>query len=160
MPRFAKPQAGDYFEVVLNSKELVEPAKPSACGQVLSVEADALNSVACAFWPEYQEDVQNLLRSRPISVQLVTSDLLRRKVWPIRGNAQVSVPIELRLYEAHRASEWVGAKIVGSGAIRELFLAYRGLAPWDDFADPRYLNTLLVPGLSAPPAARYKSAGA
>jgi hypothetical protein len=110
MARHAHPQPGDYFEVALNSEETPAPAQPSACGQVLSLEPDAMNSVACAFWPEYRQDIGEILGSTPISVQLVTPDLIHRRVWPIRGNAQVRVPPELRTYEQYRAKEWVGAR--------------------------------------------------
>ena len=160
MPRHVKPQPGDYFEVALQSKELPAPAQPSACGQVLSVEPDAMDSVACAFWPEYKTDIGAVLASTPISVQLVTPELLRRRVWPIRGNAQVLVPAKLRSYEQYRAHGWVGAKIRGSSGIRELLLAYRGLSAWDDFNDPHYLDSLLLAGQKAPLTARYKRAGA
>ena len=115
-----------------------------------------MDSVACAFWPESKSDVTALLASPPISVQLVTPDLLRRKVWPIRGNAPVVVPMRLRTYEPFRSKEWVGAKIRGSGNMRELLLAYRGLAAWNDFHDPHYLDSLLLPGILPPPTAKYR----
>jgi hypothetical protein len=160
MARYAKPQAGDYFEVPLLPEGMTQPVAPPAFGQVLSVEPQAMSSIACAFWPERSVDVASLLRQKPIAVQLVTSDLLRRKQWPIGGNAATSVPEQYRPYEQFRVAEWVGAKIVGAGNIRELLLAFRGLALWDNFADPQYLNGLLLPGVGPPSCARYKRARA
>ena len=160
MPRHVRPQPGDYFAVALSSKDAPEPALPPAFGQVLSLEAAALNSVACAFWPEYNDDVAGILATRPISIEIVTPDLLKRKIWPILGNAPVVVPLTLRGYEQYRDKEWVGAEIVGSGNIRELLMAWRGLVPWDDFHDPNYLDGLLLPGMKPPPTARYKRTGA
>ena len=158
MPRYPKPQPGDYFDVPLVPDDCSEEAVPPAFGQVLSLEPSAMNSVACAFWPERAGDVESLLSQKPIAVQLVTPDLLRDQQWPIRGNGACSVPMQYRRYEQFRAAEWVGAKVVGSGIIRELLLAFRGLALWDDFADPTYLDRLLLPGVSPPPCARYKRA--
>jgi hypothetical protein len=160
MPRYRKPQPGDYFEVPLLPDGFAKAVLPPAFGQVLSLETSAMNSVACAFWPERTADVESLLRQKPVAVQLVTSDLLRNKHWPICGNAAISVPVQYRPYERFRSAEWVGAKIVGSGIMRGLLLAFRGLALWDDYADPHYLNGLLLPGVSPPMCARYKRARA
>jgi len=35
-------------------------------------------------------------------------------------------------------------KIVGSANIAEFLNAYYGLVPWDDWADPNYLDKLLI----------------
>ena len=68
--------------------------------------------------------------------------------------------MQYRPYEQFRNEEWVGVKIVGSSIIRNLLLAFRGFALWDDFADPLYLNGLLLPGVNPPSCARYKHASA
>jgi hypothetical protein len=44
--------------------------------------------------------------------------------------------------------------------MRQFLLAYRGLADWDDFHDPHYLNALLLPGKRPPRTARYGRTGA
>jgi hypothetical protein len=79
MPRYAKPQPGDYFDVPLVPDGLAEAVTPSAFGQVLSLEPRAMNSIACAFWPERSTEAEVLLRQKPIAVQLVTSESLRHK---------------------------------------------------------------------------------
>jgi hypothetical protein len=73
-----------------------------------------------------------------------TRDLLDDGVWPVVGNRPVAVPKKLFLWEHTRSSGWVGAKVIGSGIPNELLDAFRGLAPWDAYKDPAYLDGLLV----------------
>jgi hypothetical protein len=153
MARWTTPQAGLYFEVPLGEEGVIDASVPSALGQVLSVEPQALNGIACAFWPLVTDEPLTQLRQQPISVELVTLDLLRRKVWTALGQADVNVPHSLRRYELFRAEGWIGAKVRGSGIMVNLLRAYRGLLPWDFYPDS-YLDGLLVPGTVRPCALR------
>ena len=147
---------GDYFDVLLPCKNADEPQVLPAFGQILSIETGALNSVACAFWPESRLEPNSILRSPPLAVHLVTPDLLWNKEWAIRGNSEILVSRESRPYEAYRKAGWVGCKVIGSSNIRALLRAYRGLEYWDDWADPRYLDNLLSPGFPRPSHAKFK----
>ncbi len=160
MPRFARLTTGDYFDVALDYQERVPPIDSHGLGQIVSLELDDLGCAACAFWPERGASVLEQLASPPISVQLVTPELLLRRVWPIRGNAPVLIEPELRQYEQFRSEGWIGAKIIGAGIIRQLLSACRGFVPWDQFHDPKYLDSLLAPGVSPPSTVRYTRAEA
>ena len=149
MPRWTTPETGLYFEVPLGGDGIA--SVPSALGQVLAVEPEALNSIACAFWPVLTQGPREQLLERPISVELVTPDLLKKKLWQELGRSAVSVPPSIRGYERFRASGWVGAKVHGSGIMVNLLRAYRGLIPWDTYPNG-YLDGLLVPGTARPSA--------
>jgi len=124
-------------------------------GQVIDIIPEALNAVGCAFWVERNGNAARQVKSPPISVLLVTPDLLKNKTWQVVGNAAASIPIGARPYERFRTARWVGAKVIGSATVREFLQACRGLADWDDWADPRYLDSLLFPGTPIPIEARY-----
>jgi hypothetical protein len=147
-------ETGDYFSVPLHRAD--SELHIFALGQVISVEKHALNSVACAFWPTLESDVSKQLSTRPIVVQLVTRDSLTKRIWKKLGNSSVHVNKADCLYEIFREAAWVGAKIEGSGIIRDLLRAYHGIEYWDSYADPNYFSELLLPGVSIPATAKFK----
>lgn len=137
---------GDYFFVPLEDGS-------NALGQVIADEL-IMNSVQCAFWPQAKSHVDSMLTTQPICVAIVTRELLRSGVWPINGNASVSIPMHMRQYEMYRELDWVGLKIHGAGIIRRFLNMCNGLEPWDGWpGDPGYSYTLLAPGAEKPSAA-------
>lgn len=115
-------------------------------GQVLSVEPFVLNSVACALFDQ-RADGKALPKpelGRLISTLFTTRDLLDSGDWKIFATFPVGVPREHRPFEELRELGFVGAKVIGSGIVNEFANAYCGLAPWDDWADPNYLDRLLL----------------
>jgi hypothetical protein len=67
--------------------------------------------------------------------------------WPVVGQAPVEelmMAFDVPTLRALRTGDDIGAKILGSGIVMDLLDACLGLKPWDRFADPRYLNGLLV----------------
>ena len=58
--------------------------------------------------------------------------------------------------EPLRASGFIGATITGSGIVDDFVNAFHGLAPWDDWHDPRYLDTLLLDPSKKPRGLVYK----
>lgn len=142
MPR-QKIKEGDIFEISLENEE-------RAFGQLLSVEPKALNSVGVALWEPSTSCHIDVLKSPPIAVLLVTPDLLKKGSWPIIGNSSPVVPLQLRPYEQFRSKAWVGVKIIGSGIIEEFMSACAGLQPWNEWANPHYLDGLLIPGAVRP----------
>ena len=133
-------------------------------GQVLSPEPKALNSVACAYYSLRIVDGPILDIPTPlpldnlISVTLTTPDLLNRATWPVVADRTVNVPSKKRPYERYRSKEWVGAKIIGSGIIRQFLNAYFGLAPWDAMDDPNYYESLLLDPSLKPSGLIYERA--
>ena len=156
MPRHKTFNDGDYFFVPLGDDGSPLGTEPDALGQVLSIEKTVLGGVPCAFWARANDDVIEQLKSQPIAVEVVTPDLLKSGRWAIQGNGPVFVPSAMRHYEAFRGTDWVGAKVRGSGNLRNLLRAFRGLEYWDDYADPTYLNSLLTSGTPVPSNAKFK----
>ena len=148
-----RPRTGDIFVIEVSEEY-------SSFGQVLEVIPEALNSVGIALWsPELKnEHLRPRADEEPLAVLLVTPDLLKRGAWQIRTNEDPLVPVEGRPYEVFRSSAWVGARIIGSGIVREFLEASIGLKPWDDWANPRYLDELLYPGKSRPTKVVFKHA--
>jgi hypothetical protein len=144
--KFAKPEIGDVFAIPLLDGD-------HALGQVVAVVQE-LGSVGCAIFPSKirpQDPVPNL--GVPISVLLVTADLLQRGYWPVIMSSPVKVSPKLFTWECFRRHLWVGTKIHGSGIVREFVDAYHGLIPWDTMADPDYFTKLLVKGAATPSCA-------
>ena len=118
-------------------------------GQVVGREPDALNSVAIALFDirgnwEEEEDVPALGKEAVFSLVLVTRDLLDSGRWRVLGERASGILGERRPYEDLRAIGFVGAKIRGSGLVEELANAFYGLAPWDDWYLPDYLDGFLI----------------
>lgn len=144
-----KVKSGDVFVIPLRDAT-------EALGQVVSLEPQALNSVGCLLWPSREGDIVEQLGMPPIAGVLLTPDLLKSGQWPIIGNESVQFSRSRLPYEKYRNTKWVGAKIVGSGNVVEFLCAFRGLRYWDEWADPLYLNNLLLPGIQVPSHAKFK----
>lgn len=98
----------------------------------------------------------NLSALHPVSVLLTTRDLLDEGMWEVVGKQRIAVPADKRPYERFRESDWVGSKTYGSGIVRVFLDACFGLAPWDDWKDPNYLDALLLDPTTRPAAVVYK----
>ena len=136
-------EPGDIFGIPL-------PDGSMGTGQILSLEPDALNSVGCAFFSVTVGPAGLSGSVEPIAALLVTPDLLKNGVWPVKSKAPVFLERHERPYELFRASHWVGVKVTGSGIVQEFLAAYHGLTPWDAWHDPNYLDSLLLPGVARP----------
>jgi len=133
-------------------------------GQVLAAEPEALNAVSVAIFAARLAaltDVEELSLAvdDAISIVLTTPDQLKNGTWRIVARRPVAVPRERFPFEHTRPSGFVGAKVYGSGIVTELTEAYVGLAPWDDWADPGYLDRLLVAPSKKPPRVTLKARG-
>lgn len=137
-----KWKVGDIFVVPQTDGE-------SSIGQIVGQEPDALNSVICAFYDfrlQPNREMPNALPAeRVISILFVTRDLLDSGDWSIIGHTE---PANLRLISASledsKQKKFVGVKIIGSGNVIRFLNAYFGLAPWDDWSDPNYLDGFLI----------------
>ena len=128
--------------------------------QVLSAEAAVLNSVSCALFN--QKIATNTVDPSPdvgrlFSTVMTTRDLIDTGHWKIIGKCDISVSRTEFPFESLRASGFIGAKVIGSRNIEEFANAYCGLSPWDDWADPHYLDRLLISQKVKPTKLRYKA---
>ena len=118
--------------------------------EVLSVEPDALNSVGCVLLAATVGPDGLSGGATPIAAFLVTPDLLASGFWPVKTKAPVLLEREDWPYEVYRPVHWVGVKVTGSGIAQEFLAAFHCLAPWDNWHDPEYLDSLLLPGVRRP----------
>jgi len=143
MPKKQAWEVGDLFEIPLRDGSRV-------LGQVVGREADALNSAAVALFDlrlaagSPPPDPAQARTATVFSALFVTRDLLDHGTWKVMGRTAPRLAGASRPQEHLRAKGWVGAKIIGSGTVREFAEAFYGLSPWDDFHDPHYLDRLLV----------------
>jgi hypothetical protein len=120
-----------------------------AVGQVLRRTPGALNSVICAFYDFRRHctdsvDISELSEKRLVAIQFTTPDLLDNSTWRVAGQGPVRHLDLRRDIETIESSDWVGAKVIGSGIIRKFLDAYYGLRSWNAWADPAYLDKLLI----------------
>jgi hypothetical protein len=135
-------QVGDVF--LVRTKDGLD-----VVGQIVGRESTVLNSVSCAFYDKRLQDgddidVVELPGTRVFSVVFVTRDLLDNGTWRVVSHRPVTIPRNWLPYEHLRESGYVGAKVIGSRIVGEFLNAFYGLAPWDDWKDPAYLDGLLI----------------
>ena len=136
-------QVGDLFKIALSDGS-------AALGHIVAREAEVLNSVTCALFDiKVPESCPPECPPFPgeealIACLFTTHDLLNRGTWPIIGQVASQLPISCFPFEDCRKKGWVGAKVIGSGNVRTFLDAFYRLAPWDDWADPNYLDRLLI----------------
>ncbi len=131
-----------------------------AVGQVIGYEYEALGSVVCVF--------SNLKLSDPeqeiafgaadiISALFVTTDALDRGSWEVAGKTS-AIPVQSFFdIRALKRNDFIGVTVRGSGIVRQFLNAYFGLAPWDCYYRPDYLDELLLSPEKKPSSLRYKS---
>jgi hypothetical protein len=130
---------GDIFQIELKDGSNV-------FGQVLDLQMK--NVVRCAFFNEksdsdYVQD-KNCQLENLISLIATTREQLDYGVWKIVGYKEVDIPIENFPNESFRVNRWIGAKHYDASIVEEFLDAFYALVPWDDWADPNYLDKLLV----------------
>lgn len=129
-------------------------------GQVLSIESAVLNSASCALF--FQKLPSETATASPdlgqlFSTVMTTRDLLDSGHWKIIGMSDIEVPRTQFPFESLRDSGFIGANVVGSRNIEEFANAYCGHSLWDDWADPQYLDRLLISQDVKPSTLRYKA---
>lgn len=145
---------GDYFAIPLEDGSV-------SLGQVISYEGSALASALCVFLDIRAESASELKKISPsrqdlVSVCFTTRDTLDSGLWAVIGRGE---PMDVSMYynlPELRAKGFLGLRVTGSGNLAHLMNAYYGLAVWNDFYYPEFLNDLLVPGRIKPSAVVYK----
>jgi len=152
----SKPQqtwkAGDCFAIPLNDGGCL-------LGQVLANEPLAMNSVACALFNQRVGDGESPLPKLDLlfSTLLATRGLLDAGQWKVIGSHPIQVPRRLFPFEGLRQKGFVGAKVIGSQNVMEFANAFSGLVAWNDWADPNYLDGLLISPAVKPANLKYKA---
>jgi hypothetical protein len=145
-----RPPVGSVFLIPLSDGG-------QAVGQVTAYEPAMLNSVSCILTSlrTWAPGV-SIPESSVIASLFTTYDLLTNGRWEILGNAAIPITQADLPYERLRSAGWVGAKMTGSRNVEAFVNAWFGLAPWDDWADPNYLDRLLFRGVGRPATATFK----
>ena len=79
-----------------------------------------------------------------ISLVATTREQLDFEVWKILGNKKIEIPKDDYPNEKFRNNGWIGSKIYDAAVVEEFLDAFYALVPWDNWADPTYLDKLLV----------------
>jgi hypothetical protein len=143
---------GDCFVLPLNDGSGI-------LGQVIAYEPLVLNSASCAFFDQRLRSPECPLPelSRLFSTVLTTRDLLDSGRWKVVASHPVQVPREKFPFEPLRHDRFIGAKVIGSRNVEEFMNAFCGLTFWDDWADPNYLDRLLISPTVKPKNLLYKA---
>lgn len=119
----------------------------SCVGQVIGREAHVLNSVVIAVFDFKGAwaggDIPPLGLDALFSAVFVTRDLLDSGRWKVVDLRDTAGVVDAAPYESLRRSGFIGARIRGSGIVEEFANAFYGLAPWDDWYLPDYLDAFL-----------------
>jgi hypothetical protein len=128
-------------------------------GQVL--EAVMANAVSCAFYDlrvprHYADAIAGLSDDRLISALTVTSGRLTSGAWRIVDRQAILLDRRAWPNASCREQNWIGAVIFDAEVAEDLLNAYNGLAPWDDWHDPAFLDQLLAHPGRRPPHIFFK----
>jgi hypothetical protein len=119
-----------------------------AVGQAIDYPGP-LRSVAVALFAHIVNTLdealaRDVLPAKLISTVFTTDDLLASGRWHVAGAKPVSIPAALFPGEHTKARGGVGNKVIGSANLATFVEAYFGLGAWDFFADPTYMDQLLI----------------
>jgi hypothetical protein len=132
-----------------------------AVGQVLD-HPGPLVSVAVALFDHILEAPDaalssELSRARLISAVFTSDDLLDSGRWQVVGRRAIALPRKVFPGAHTLAKGGVGEKVIGSFNLATFVEAYFGLAPWDRFQDPAYMDKLLISPARKPTKLIFKS---
>jgi len=133
---------GDVFWVPIDGGDYV-------LGQIVEIEKDVLNSIACAFFDYRSTEIKMASPKEKISVsvQFVTKDPFSSGKWVRVLNEGVCITNASLPYRDAKENGWPGAKVIGSGIIAMFLAAYYGYRDWLEMKDPQYYENLLLPGV-------------
>ena len=138
-------KVGDVFGVPLNDGTY-------GLVKILLFEKRAMNSYLCSLFDRRINSFENSLPTdaNPISICFVTPESFLGRKWVKLDSGFPTDEIANVDIEGMRRSGFVGAKIFGSAIVRKFLNAYYGLEPWDGYADPKYFEKFLLPGVTVP----------
>jgi hypothetical protein len=151
----AKPSVGDFFYIKLEETTFV-------IGQVLLIPSVGLPKYLCSFYGQRFSQVPStnnlaeLKKSNIIAIIFVTPESLKGGSWPVFANAEPTGVDLRRDLSQLIENNYIGCTIIGSGIVDEFMLAWHGLAIWNDWHNPSYLDGLLLPGVKRPENVKMK----
>lgn len=119
-----------------------------AVGQVLDLQM--ANIVRIAIYDEKlltlnSIPIENLCQLKDlISLVACSREQLDYHVWKILGATEQLIPVSKFPNEQYRIKGWIGSKHYDAAIIGDFVNAFYSLTPWDDWANPFYLDNLLV----------------
>ena len=130
-----------------------------ALGQVIAPMMT--NVVYCALTdyrsPELPASPPPLTADNVISRVALTREQLDFGAWPIVGIANPLVTKPEFANERFARSGYVGARLHDAALAADFLAAFHALVPWDDWHDPKYLDTWLIGPHRKPKVLRFKS---
>jgi len=92
-----------------------------------------------------------------VSRVAVSREQLDYGAWPILAATQLLAEKADFTNEKFASVGYVGAKVYDAALAEEFLAAFHGLAPWDDYHDPHYLDAWLTSPARKPIALRFRS---
>ncbi|MFT3995808.1 MAG: hypothetical protein QM667_00250 [Asticcacaulis sp.] len=144
--------AGDVFRVTLSDGSYI-------LGQILSFEELALWSYVCAlsgrrFGADEEAGPADFNQGDILSVIFIDG----RFDHPSFTYAGSATPMDFRRFldiAPLRKTGFIGAKIYGCAVVMDFLNSYFGLDFWDQYLEPDYFQTMLLPHVALPEGLRY-----
>lgn len=136
------------------------PLQHGECGVGQVITNEVMGSPTVAVFPvsvsceSYLSEVLPLQESDCIALLTVFGRPLDRGLWRSLGQRDVILLSSRDENWKTRGDQWVGATVFTSNMVEAFLNAYHGLEPWDDFADPEFLDKLLLPPHRRPPGVK------
>ena len=142
---------GDLFAV-----ELIDGR--CSLGQVLDVSIP--HTATCAFLSTLAPTVDAIRHIQPVAGDVIGTATvvdahLDRGEWKVISRFPLLLTREQWPNESTRDKEWVGSKVYTGSILEDFLNAYNGLAPWDKFHDPNYLDRILISPMKKPSGLIY-----
>lgn len=102
-----------------------------------------------------ETDVPVLTRDQCIAqLTLIGLHALNTGQWRAAGIRDTALNTSQSQNWEYRGANWVGSKLYTDTVVSALLNAFFGLEAWDDFADPAFLDKLLLPPHMRPPGVK------
>jgi hypothetical protein len=132
--------------------------KSCGVGQVITCEATGTLRIAVFPWQVPCDcalaDIPPLRREDCISLLAVFKYALDKGLWRTVGEGETALDSRPGANWKTSGNQWVGSEVFTDNVVDALMNAYHGLEPWDDFADPEFLDKLLLPPHERPPGVK------
>lgn len=133
------------------------PLQDGTCGVGQIITDEVMGSPTVAIYSvrfpcsANEHDMTALVRDQCIAlITLLGLQALKKGKWRPVGVREIALNSSQSENWKFRGANWVGSKLYSDTVVDALLNAFHGLEPWDDFADPEYLDKLLLPPATRP----------